>query len=59
MTSQVNHRFDQLLHAMTTKKPLDVGKTAKATQASSAGSSEGSGGTQTPKGTSATTSLKR
>lgn len=52
------NKFDQLLHAMTTRPPLAVERQAKAPLTSNAGVSEGSGETQTPKGKSATKSAK-
>lgn len=52
-------KFDTLLDAMLTRPPLDAGKPAKAAQASGEDASEGSAGTRTPKGKSATKSEKR
>ena len=52
------NKFDQLLHAMTTRPALAVERQATAPLTSSAGASEGSGETQTPKGKSVTKSEK-
>ena len=51
-------RFDRLLKAMVTYPHTDAAKIAKARRASNAAASEGSGGTQTPKGKSGAISSK-